>query len=184
MIPTKVLGHVALTFDGGPHSESTVRLLDLLDRCGGVRATFFLVAHRAERRPAIARAVAGAGHEIGVCPGPDDLLSSVNVIAAATGTVPYWCRPHAEARRLGLRAVRWTCRGRDDAPASTADSVYRSVLRRLDGGGIIMLHHSAAALAALPAILTTCRALGLRVGPLREHATGAAPAPRRIMEVR
>jgi peptidoglycan/xylan/chitin deacetylase (PgdA/CDA1 family) len=185
MIPTKVLGHVALTFDGGPHPESTGRLLDLLDRCGGVRATFFLLGHRSERHPATARAIAEAGHETGVCPATGgELLREVGAVAAATGTVPYWCRPHNEARRLGLRAARWTCQGRDETPGSTADSVYRSVLRRLDCGGTIMLHHTPAALAALPAILTTCRARGLRVGPLREHATALTAAPRRIMEVR
>jgi peptidoglycan-N-acetylglucosamine deacetylase len=185
MIPTKVLGHVALTFDGGPYSEHTPRLLDLLGRCGGVQATFFLLGHRAERHPAIARAIARAGHEISVGdPKGDDLRRSIDAITAATGVIPYRCRPHHDAREVGLSPIRWTCRGRDDAPGSTADSVYRSVLRRLDRGGQIMLHHTPAALAALPAILTTCRARGLRVGPLRGHGMTETPAPRGIMEVR
>ena len=185
MIPTKVLGHVALTFDGGPHSEYTPRLLDLLARCGGVQATFFLHGHRAERHPGIARDIVRAGHEIGVGdPKGDDLRRAIDAITAATGVIPYRCRPHHDAREVGLSPIRWTCRGRDDAPGSTADSVYRSVLRRLDRGAQVMLHHTPAALAALPAILTTCRARGLRVGPLRGHGLTEPPAPRRIMEVR
>jgi hypothetical protein len=56
--------------------------------------------------------------------------------------------------------------------------VYRSILRKLDGGGTILLHdsdHAAAPkcwlamLGALPAILTTCQARGLAMGPLAEH---------------
>lgn len=181
---TRVTGHVALTFDGGPHPDETPRLLGLLERLGGVRATFFLLGLEAERHPAIAGAIAAGGHEIAVLgfrlPGVrGDLARALTSINAATGTVPYWCRPHADARRLGLRAARWSCHGRDELPDATADSVYRSVLRHLDTGAHVMLHHTPAARSALPALLTTCRARGLRVGPLAE-----ASAARRIMEVR
>jgi peptidoglycan/xylan/chitin deacetylase (PgdA/CDA1 family) len=179
-VMSKVTGHVALTFDGGPHPGDTPKLLALLERLGGVRATFFLLGLAAERHPAIA----GAGHEIAVLGFrlPDvrgELAQAVTSINAATGIVPYWCRPHRDARELGLRPVRGTCPGRDDAPGATADSVYRSVLRRLGDGGQIVLHHRPAGRSALPALLTTCRARGLRVGPL----TGTAAAGR-IMEVR
>jgi peptidoglycan/xylan/chitin deacetylase (PgdA/CDA1 family) len=180
---TRVTGHAALTFDGGPHPDDTPKLLALLDRLGGVRATVFLLGLAAERHPAIAGAIAGAGHEIAVLGFrlPDvrgELAQAVTSINAATGIVPYWCRPHRDAREMGLRTVRPTCPGRDDLPDATADSVYRSVLRKLDSRGTILLHDSdyAAApkcwlsmLGALPAILTTCRARSLDVGPLREH---------------
>jgi peptidoglycan-N-acetylglucosamine deacetylase len=177
-------GRVALTFDGGPHPDETPKLLALLRRLGEVRATFFLLGLAAERHPAIAGAISGAGHEIAVLGfrPPDvrgDLAHAVTSINTSTGTVPYWCRPHRDARELGLRAVRSSCQGRDLSPGATADSVYRSVLRRLDDGAHVMLHHCPAARLALPALLTTCRARGLRVGPL----TGSAAAGT-IMEVR
>jgi peptidoglycan/xylan/chitin deacetylase (PgdA/CDA1 family) len=180
----RLTGRVALTFDGGPHPDDTPKLLALLDRLGGVRATFFLLGLAAERHPETAGAIASAGHEIAVLGFrlPDvrgDLARAVGSINAATGIVPYWCRAHREAREVGLRPVRWTCQGRDQVPGATADSVYRSVLRRLDAGGSIMLHDGPAARAALPALLTTCRARGLRVGPLTEYAEAG-----RIMEVR
>jgi peptidoglycan/xylan/chitin deacetylase (PgdA/CDA1 family) len=82
------------------------------------------------------------------------------------------------ARRLGLTPVLWTCWGCDWTPNATPDSIFRAVLRKLAGGGTILLHdsdHYAAprsweqTLAALPAILTACRARGLAVGPLSEH---------------
>jgi peptidoglycan/xylan/chitin deacetylase (PgdA/CDA1 family) len=180
----RLTGHVALTFDGGPHPGDTPKLLGLLDRLGGVRATFFLLGLAAERQPAIARAIAAAGHEIAVLGFrlPDvrgELSRAVQSINAATGIVPYWCRPHRDAREVGLRPVRFTCQGRDTSGEATADSVYRSVLRRLDDGASIMLHHRSPARAALPALLTTCRARGLRVGPLTDAAAAG-----RIMEVR
>jgi peptidoglycan-N-acetylglucosamine deacetylase len=179
----RLTGRVALTFDGGPHPADTAKLLALLDRLGGVKATFFLLGLSAERHPSIARAIAAAGHEIAVLGFrlPDvrgELSRAVEVINAATGIVPYWCRPHREAREVGLRPVRPTCVGRDTTPDATADSVYRSVLRRLDAGGSIMLHNRPASRSALPALLMTCRARGLRVGPQTEFAE-----PGRIMEV-
>jgi peptidoglycan/xylan/chitin deacetylase (PgdA/CDA1 family) len=55
---------VALTFDDGPHPESTPRLLDILEK-HGAHATFFMVGEAAQRHPDIVRRVAEAGHAIG-----------------------------------------------------------------------------------------------------------------------
>jgi peptidoglycan/xylan/chitin deacetylase (PgdA/CDA1 family) len=53
---------VALTFDDGP-DEMTPRYIELLDYFS-VRATFFLIGSRAERRPALMRSLVAAGHEV------------------------------------------------------------------------------------------------------------------------
>ena len=58
-------GHVALTFDDGPHPLSTPRFLEVLDRLG-VRATFFLLGRWAARAPGLVKEITGAGHEIGL----------------------------------------------------------------------------------------------------------------------
>ncbi len=55
---------IALTFDDGPHSEHTPRLLDLLAE-SGVRGTFFVVGERAEQQPHLMRRIADEGHELG-----------------------------------------------------------------------------------------------------------------------
>jgi peptidoglycan/xylan/chitin deacetylase (PgdA/CDA1 family) len=191
--------HVALTFDDGPHPEATPRLLRLLDNVG-VRATFFLVGRDLDAHPEVGRAIVAAGHEVGVhgyhhrplpwC-GPrdtiDDISRATATITAVTGAMPRWWRPPygvastvalGAARRIGLTPVLWTCWGRDWTPAATPDRVYRTVVRRLAGGGTILLHDNdrygsprswEATLEALPPILTLCRVRGLTVGPLAEH---------------
>jgi peptidoglycan-N-acetylglucosamine deacetylase len=197
-------GHVALTFYDGPHEDATPDLLRLLD-IAGVRATFFLLGRMVAEHPDIARAIVAAGHEVAVhgydhrlllTRGPratlDDLTRATGTIADVTGAVPRWWRPPygvatttalRAARRLGLTPVLWTCWGRDWTPTTTPDSVFRAVLRKLDGGGTILLHdsdHAAAPrcyeamLGALPAILTACRLRGLEVGPLTDHGLRAA----------
>jgi peptidoglycan-N-acetylglucosamine deacetylase len=55
---------VALTFDDGPHPESTPPLLEILSR-HHVKATFFMLGIMAERYPELVRQVADAGHVIG-----------------------------------------------------------------------------------------------------------------------
>jgi peptidoglycan/xylan/chitin deacetylase (PgdA/CDA1 family) len=53
-----------LTFDDGPHPSYTPRLLDLL-AAHGIRASFFLVGHRAEKHPKLVERIVADGHMIG-----------------------------------------------------------------------------------------------------------------------
>ena len=55
---------IALTFDDGPHPDSTPRLLDILEK-HQARATFFVVGEAARRYFDIVRRAAEAGHAIG-----------------------------------------------------------------------------------------------------------------------
>jgi peptidoglycan/xylan/chitin deacetylase (PgdA/CDA1 family) len=54
---------LALTFDDGPHPDSTRAVLEILGR-HGARATFFMVGELAIKHPDVVRAVALAGHAI------------------------------------------------------------------------------------------------------------------------
>ncbi|HEY3229269.1 MAG TPA: polysaccharide deacetylase family protein [Roseiflexaceae bacterium] len=58
-----VAPQVALTFDDGPDPRDTPQLLDVLAQ-QQVTATFFELGQRAERWPALVRAVAVAGHQL------------------------------------------------------------------------------------------------------------------------
>ena len=55
----------ALTFDDGPHPDSTPRLLDVLEK-HGARATFFMLGKSAELYPEIVKRAGEAGHALGV----------------------------------------------------------------------------------------------------------------------
>jgi peptidoglycan/xylan/chitin deacetylase (PgdA/CDA1 family) len=56
---------VALTFDDGPHPADTPDVLEVLGR-HGVSASFFHIGDRAEQHGDLVRAVAAAGHQIGL----------------------------------------------------------------------------------------------------------------------
>ena len=192
-------GHVALTFDDGPHPLSTPRFLDVLDRLG-VRATFFLLGRWAARAPGLVRDIAAAGHEVGLhgydhrcllARGPratrTDLTRGRDIVADLTGQPVRWYRPPYgvltgaaldTSRRLGLTPVLWTAWGEDWTARATPDSVYRTVLADLAGGGTVLLHDSdvtstpgswRATLGAVPALVAACRDRGLAIGPLAAH---------------
>lgn len=55
---------VYLTFDDGPHSEYTPRLLALLDAFG-VRATFFVVGENVRANPEVSKAIVARGIRLG-----------------------------------------------------------------------------------------------------------------------
>ncbi|MFJ9903367.1 polysaccharide deacetylase family protein [Streptomyces sp. NPDC101152] len=191
--------HVALTFDDGPDPLSTPFFLRALEE-RRLKATFFLLGSQARRSPDLVREIAGAGHEIAIhgwlhrpllLRGPratyDDLARARDTVGALTGHPPRLFRPpygvmstaaHLAARRLGLTPVLWTCWGEDWTARATPQSVHRTVVRDLRGGGTILLHDSdctsapgawRSALGALPRILDTCEERGLSVGPLHRH---------------
>jgi len=157
------LDHVALTIDDGPDPAATPQFLEML-AARGVHATFFMLGAAAAKSPALAAAVAAAGHEIGVhgwnhrpLPrlGPlatyDLLARARDRIAATTGQAPRLFRPSygvltgsalAAARRLELTPVLWTAWGRECRPGATTSSVCATLARGVIGGGTVLLHDS------------------------------------------
>lgn len=192
-------GHLALTFDDGPHPIGTPMTLAALDRLGW-RATFFLLGCMVRRAPGLAAEIVAAGHDIGVhgdvhryllTRSPrataDDLARATNDIAAATGVVPLRYRPPygvltggglLAARRIGLQPVLWSAWGRDWRPQATPDSVVSDLLRGTLDGGTALLHDSdvtsaprswRTTVAALPRLADELESRSVRPGPLTEH---------------
>jgi peptidoglycan/xylan/chitin deacetylase (PgdA/CDA1 family) len=186
-------GHVALTFDDGPHPQGPPAVLELL-READARATFFLAGEQVEERPALAAEIVAAGHDVAVhcrrhrnmlrlAPWQvaDDLRRAEAVIADAAQREPRLYRPpYGVFNAAALRFARarawtpllWTRWGRDWERRATPESIAAAVTDGLRGGDVLLLHdadyYSAIGswqktAAALPRVLDACGQAGLRV---------------------
>src|SRR5262249_33400545 len=167
-IPTLILSRVetaeplvALTFDDGPDPDTTERFLAAL---GDARATFFVLGMNVRTWPHLARAMAGAGHELGshgdshrtmtrVPPRGTlrELRQAHRTIVDATGATPRFYRPPygrfnlaswIEATRLGMRRTLWTAGARDWEADATPELIAERILAAAEPGAILLLHDS------------------------------------------
>jgi peptidoglycan/xylan/chitin deacetylase (PgdA/CDA1 family) len=150
---------VALTFDDGPSPRSTPGVLDRLDELG-VRATFFCVGRFALQYGDLVDEIVRRGHELGVHGyehhshfrhGPAwvaaDVREAIAVLASRGASVRWFRPPYGHtttatmvaARAHGLGIVLWSAWGREWA-ATDAATVAARVTRRLQPGGIVLLH--------------------------------------------
>jgi peptidoglycan/xylan/chitin deacetylase (PgdA/CDA1 family) len=178
---------VALTFDDGPHPDSTPHLLDLLKQYDA-RATFFLVGERASRYPGIVRRITEEGHGIGihglrhrtmVLQNParvrKDIREAIRRIEEAAGTplpFPRLLRPPygfktpllvRTAAQNGCRVIAWSLDPRDYDSIS-ADTLTARVAEKIVPGSIVLLHErpgKSVTVQALPSLLRLCRDRGL-----------------------
>lgn len=193
--------HVWLTIDDGP-SDDTPALLDLLAR-HRAKATFFLVAERAERRPELVRAIRARGHEIGnhsaTHPAAGFWITSPRaaaqqvgraqaVLTRLAGTPPRWFRAvvgHANPfvdpvlRVHALTRVSWSARGYDGV-AGDVERVVARILRGLAPGAIVLLHEGAPhgrSVAIVARVLEELSAFGYRATlPARAAAPDILPS--------
>lgn len=170
----------ALTFDDGPHPDTTPRLLDIL-AAHNARATFFLVGQRARAYPDLTRRIADAGHMLGVhglrhrtmvLQSPAqvrrDLASCEAILTDLTGRAlparllrpPYgfktWTLCRA-ALHAGWTVVGWSLDPRDYDP-HTPDTLAHAVMSRLTPGDILLLHERPGSSVTPDALETILRA--------------------------
>lgn len=175
-------GEVSITIDDGPDPEVTPAVLDLLDG-RGASATFFCIADRAARHPALCREIERRGHSVQnhsdrhshafSLLGPTGLRREIAAaqqrLAEIGGTAPRFFRAPAGLRnpllapvlqRLDLQLVSWTRRG-FDTRRRDADGVLRRLGRGLGAGDILLLHDGNAARteAGRPVLLEVLPAL-------------------------
>lgn len=166
---------VALTFDDGPDPAATPPLLDLL-RERGAAATFFLVGERARAHPDLVRRIVAEGHAVGNHSDRhspltnfwlsgrlrQDLTACQETLTELTGAAPVYFRPpvglanhatHPVAEALGLAVVGWRVRGLDTRGRAPA-SVVASILRRVRGGDVVLLHDGGRAPESVRAIVS------------------------------
>lgn len=181
---------VYLTFDDGPSTVVTNRILDTLKE-EGVRATFFIVSDRAHGREETLRRIAREGHTLGVHSATHDyasiyasdeaLLADVETCATlirrVTGVVPRVYRfpgggTAARERQTlllqkrGYRVVRWNavCGDEEIRGACAAALVAESVRTAGNKQNVVLLLHDSAphraTAEALPGIIAHFRARG------------------------
>lgn len=177
---------VWLTIDDGP-SHDTRTLLDVLD-AHDAKATFFLVAERAEAHPALVREIIDRGHDIGNhsnthpqawfwALGPKrmrrEITDAQSTLTRLAGRAPRWFRAvvgmsnpfvHAPLKDLGLARVAWSARGFDGV-GRTVDAVMSRLAPDLSPGAIILLHEGGEDgrhVAIMRRVLQSLDARGLR----------------------
>ncbi|HEX4448552.1 MAG TPA: polysaccharide deacetylase family protein [Polyangiaceae bacterium] len=161
---------VALTFEGGPDARWTPRVLEVLAQ-HGAKATFFVVGRRAEANPEVLRAIAEAGHAVGlqsyatgaclVARGDGrvrvDLEQGVAALESILGRRAVLFRPPLgrsspaiarAAEALGLEVVGWSVDAGDGAAHAKPRDVALRVRRHLRDRAIVRLHDGAPAHAA------------------------------------
>jgi peptidoglycan-N-acetylglucosamine deacetylase len=150
---------IALTFDDGPDPVWTPRLLDLLAGIGA-RATFFVIAPRAARRPDLIERMAEEGHEIGlhcneharhpardIAWGRNDTSQALARLGGIGARPHLWRTPWGElawwsgrvARERGLRLIQWTV-DTHDWRGFTARHMFEITRDRLEDESIVLAH--------------------------------------------
>lgn len=196
-------GLVALTFDDGPKSIITPKLLDVL-RERRTPATFFVVGSRVSATPRITRRASRLGFVIGNHTYRHENLTSlgdggikltlrrtqraIRADGAKPSTLmrpPYGAinnRVRAAVRDVGLVPVLWTADPRDWAGGS-ASTITRSTLAQLrpHEPNVVLLHdgvgNSANTLAAVPRIIRGARTRGYCLAVLGAKGKPVPPVP-------
>lgn len=174
--------YVALTFDDGPSSAYTPKVLDILQR-HGAKGTFFVLGSNAKRCSSIVARAAAEGHEIGVHTWShinmarssmekidSEVSRTAEVIRSVTGKSPVVMRPPygaVNARivnhmydRYGMRSILWDVDTQDWRRPGVSTVVSRAV-NRAKPGSIILVHDiHASTLAAIEGIVTGLQARG------------------------
>lgn len=153
---------IFLTFDDGPNPIYTVEILDLLERYN-IKATFFVVARKAEMHRDIIDRIVEEGHTLALhsyshkstwlsTPRQtrDDFQRSMLVFQEQDYEVKYFRPPwgmfnlftHAFSNKNGLQSIFWSTITRDWNPDTTVNNIVHKVMDNIEVGDIIILHDS------------------------------------------
>lgn len=179
---------IYLTFDDGPSTSVTEKILDILKE-ENIKATFFIVGDRVHGREKTLRRIAKEGHTLGVhsqthvysqiYSSTDALLKDAEACAetirTVTGVTPRVYRfpgggKHPQSaellRQKGYTIVSWNavC-GDEEIQGASADALYASAVRTAQGKEpVVLLCHDSAphkeTAEALPRIIAHFRAEG------------------------
>lgn len=153
---------VAITFDDGPSSDNTLKVLDVL-RKYNVKATFFLVGENIEKYKDVARKIVAEGHMVanhswshantfplfssdviaGELAKTDVLLSEISNKENKLFRPPFGVTNPLIAKAVsqsGLLSVGWSVRSFDTMLRIPRKMICKRVVRKTKPGAIILLH--------------------------------------------
>lgn len=171
------LPQVALTFDDGPDSYNTLRVLDILDKYQ-IKATFFMLGENVVRFPSVVKEVYNRGHHIGLHTYShpnfkhmsydaikEEIVHNQKCIEKVISYKPTIIRPPYGmitdeflnvARDLELTVYTWSKDSFDWKCDNTEKDIIHNVTNELYKGAIILMHdksanqkHSRAALGSI-----------------------------------
>lgn len=149
---------LVLTYDDGPGTILTLRLLELLTAYEA-RASFFMLGRNIEARRHVAKAVVSAGHEVGShtrnhthawkanpLRAARDLIAGKRIVDEIGGTGFLFRPPYGkislstlfQASIYGLRFGWWTIDSRDSWNRRQAGDVIAEIEQA--GGGVVLMH--------------------------------------------
>ncbi|QSO51062.1 polysaccharide deacetylase family protein [Alicyclobacillus curvatus] len=189
---------VALTFDDGPDPRYTPQILQILHELD-VKATFFLVAERAESHPNLVRLIVEGGHDIGShsyrhrhhwSRNPfatwRDIRRSKETLARLTdGPISFYRPPwgafnwftRLACTALSLTPTLWSARAVDWLAGEYAREEEDRIVRTAHPGAIVLCHDAGGAdgapyntISALPGTVHRLRQLGFEFATVSEMA--------------
>jgi len=153
--------HVSITFDDGPNTEFTPRVLDLLKQ-HNAKGTFFCVGRQVEKHPDLLKRIIAEGHSIGnhtyshsksfgffnLDKVKVELQKTNSIIKVLTGLHMNLYRPafavtnpriEKAIKALQLVSIGWNVRSLDTTPRSEA-MILRRITSKIAKGDIVLLH--------------------------------------------
>lgn len=182
---------VSLSFDDAPDLRFTPQILDILAEYG-VKATFFVVGHRAEKHPELVERIKQEGHEIGnhsynhsqfskltLDQYRNQLLKTNQIIEKIAGYSPRFTRPPygdllpeqlSWNSKENFVIVNWDVDSEDWKNDPTSEQIMLNVKRTLRPGSIILQHAGGGTgqslkgtIEALPELIHTLKKDGYQI---------------------
>ena len=181
-------GAMMLTFDDGPDPRGTPAVLDALRRAGA-RATFFVIAPRAQHHPDLVRRIAAEGHTIALhcdehvrhCERDEawlqcDTERALDRLARLSVHPTLWRAPWgalapwsgALAKRLGLALVGWDV-DTHDWRGDRAQTMLAAHRKAMTDGAVVLAHDGIGPGARRADCAQTAAFVGLAARHAGEH---------------
>jgi peptidoglycan/xylan/chitin deacetylase (PgdA/CDA1 family) len=185
---------VYLTFDDGPHPDTTPALLELLAQ-HDMKATFFLIGYRCKRYPHLVKLIHEQGHTLGnhtyhhlllpLLPtgrlkaeisGTNRLIEEITGVTPTVFRPPFGIMDERAARIIeeeGMTTVYWGS-APEDWLVPGSHRVIRRVMWKIADGTLIVLHEGShlgeQTIAAASEIISRTKSLGYRFSKVNVRA--------------